>query len=454
MIKPRWQSIKIILGVTVLLNTTSPAWSGSDQKQESPPLPLTLKECVRIALETNPLPLAAGKGVLAAQEAAAAAQAPYYPDLGLQTRYAYWQQRAFLPSGLSIPGRPLPRLIGPTDDWMAGLKARYTLFDSGERRAHYLTAKARQGVAEEEKSRVIQDLVLGIHQGFYGLAAALETRQVAEKMLTQTKEHLRLAKERKAVGAVPLADVLRVQVETANSELALVRADTLVRISKGNLNTLMGLPPEMPLMIAAQGAGIFSPDQINLAQAFDQAVQSRPEMKAALKRIEVSKGGIDLAKSAYGPKLRAEGSYGRRDTDFIPRDEEWLAGISLEWPLFTGFYRQHQLAKARAELSKEEAETKQLLLKVRQEVWTAFSRLREAYEAVQSTQALVQDAQESMRLAKERYEVGAGTITDLLDAQTALARALATKVETEWDYHTSQAVFDRSIGRIKEDGRS
>jgi hypothetical protein len=34
--------------------------------------------------------------------------------------------------------------------------------------------------------------------------------------------------------------------------------------------------------------------------------------------------------------------------------------------------------------------------------------------------------------------VGAGTITDLLDAQTALA----TKVETEWDYHTAQAVFD------------
>jgi outer membrane protein TolC len=448
--------LKINLGVLVFLSLTFYGTSGalSSEIQTVKDHPLTLTECIRIALEINPLPQAATMGVLAAQEATASAKSPYYPDLSFQTRYGYWQQRAFLPNGLSIPGRPVPRLIGPTEDWMAGLKARYTLFDSGERRAQYLTAKAKQGVAEEEKTRTVQDLVLGVHQGFYGLAAALETRQVAEKMLTQTREHLRLAKERKAAGAVPLADVLRVQVETANSELTLVRAETLVRISKGNLNTIMGLPAEWPVLIAAKGEAIRSPDRINLNQAFEQAIQTRPEIKAALKRIEVSKGGVDLVKSSFGPKLRAEGMYGRRDTEPLPRDDEWLAGISLEWPLFTGFYRQHQLGLAKAEVSKAEAEVKQLLLKVRQEVWTAYSRLKEAYEAVQATKALVEDAQESMRLAKERYEVGAGTVTDLLDAQTALTRALGTQVESEWDYHTAKAGFQRSVGSILEENGS
>ena len=161
---------------------------------------------------------------------------------------------------------------------------------------------------------------------------------------------------------------------------------------------------------------------------------------------------MEAAKSAFGPKVRAEGSYGRRDTDFFPQDEEWLAGVSIEWPLFTGFYRQHHLARTKVEVYKEEAETKQLLLKVRQEVWTAHNKFKEAYEAVQATKVLVQDAQESMRLAKERYEAGAGTVTDLLDSQTALARALATQVEAGWDYHTAQAVFKRSIGKMQEEG--
>ncbi len=357
--------------------------------------------------------------------------------------------RAFLPSDLSIPGRPIPTIIGPTDDWMAGLRVRYTLFDSGERRAQYRSALARQGVAEEEKARITQDLVLGVYQGFYGVAAAMETFTVAEKNLNRAKDHLRLAKERNAVGAVSRADVLRVQVETSNAELALVRAESLIQISKGSLNTIMGLAVESPLALEIKGEEIISPDFRNLSKALDQAIRNRPEIKAAKKRIEALKGGVEAAKSAFGPKVRAEGSYGRRDTDFFPQDEEWLAGVSIEWPLFTGFYRQHHLARTKVEVLKEEAETKQLLLKVRQEVWTAHNKFKEAYEAVQATKVLVQDAQESMRLAKERYEAGAGTVTDLLDSQTALARALASQVEAGWDYHTARAVFKRSIGSIE-----
>jgi outer membrane protein len=429
----------------------APVWA------ESPPVepankPLSLQDCIKIALETNPIPQAAEKGVLAAKEAAGEARASYYPDLGLQTRYAYWQQRAFLPSDLFISGRPVPTIIGPTDDWGAGLRVRYTLFDSGERRARYHSALARQGVAEEEKARVTQDLLLGVYQGFYGLASALEMFKVAEENLTRAKDHLRLANERKAAGAVSRADVLRVQVESANAELMLVRTENLVRISRGNLNTIMGLSVERPLIIEIKADEITTPDFPDLSKSLNQAIQNRPEINAAQKRIEALKGGVEAVKSTYGPKVRVEGSYGRRDTEFFPQDEEWLAGISIEWPLFTGFLRQHQLARAKSEVSKEEAEAQQLILKVRQEVWTAHSKIKEAYEAVQTTKVSVEQAEESMRLAKERYEAGAGTVTDLLDSQTALARAQAFQVEASWDYHTANAVFKRSIGKMQEEG--
>jgi outer membrane protein len=439
----------IFLGMTTLIwGFFMPVYA------ESPPVPpdrsLSLNDCIKIALETNPLQQVAAQNLQTAREIVGEARAPYYPELGLQARYAYWQQRAFLPKDLAIPGRPLPKIIGPTDDWMAGLRVRYTLFDSGERRAQYHSALARQGVAEEEKARITQDLVLGVYQGYYGLAAALETLGVAEKSLARAKDHLRLAQERKAAGAVSQADVLRVQVETANAELALVRAENLVRISRGGLNTVMGLPAEKPLLLEVRGDAITAPDFPDLSTALNLALHHRPEIKAALKRIEALKGGVEAAKSTFGPKVRAEGSYGRRDTVFFPQDDEWLAGVSIEWPLFTGFFREHRLARAKTEVSREEAEVRQLLLKVRQEVWTACSRIKETYEAVQTTKVTVVDAQESLRLSKERYEAGAGTVTDLLDSQTALARAQANQVEAEWDYHTAQVVFKRSIGSLEE----
>jgi outer membrane protein len=445
-------NIQKILGIGAVMMVAVLPVQAESPAQNPAVKPLTLNDCIKIALETNPIPQAAEKGIRAAKEVSGEARASYYPELGLQTGYAYWQQHAFLPSGISLLGgllgRPISTIVGPTDDWKVGIQARYTFFDSGERRAQYQTAIAKQGISEEEKARIIQDLILGVHQGFYGLIGALEIQLVTEKNLILAKDHLRLAKERKAAGAVSQADVLRVQVEVANAELALVRAENSVRISKGNLNTVMGLPVETPLDIEARREEINSPDSKDLSNALDQAVHIRPEVKAAQKRIEAQQGGLQAAKSAFGPKIRAQGSFGWQDSNFPPKDEEWLAGISIEWPLFTGFFRQHRLAKVKAEVSKEEDDAKQLLLKVRQEVWTAHSRLREAYEAVQTTKVTVQYAEESMRLAKERYQAGAGTVTDLLDSQTALVRAQATQVEAGWDYHTAKAVFQRSIGSL------
>jgi outer membrane protein TolC len=55
-------------------------------------------------------------------------------------------------------------------------------------------------------------------------------------------------------------------------------------------------------------------------------------------------------------------------------------------------------------------------------------------------------------LANERYKVGAGTITDLLDSETALARAEATRVAAQWDYQIARAVLRRSVGDLMADG--
>jgi outer membrane protein TolC len=342
-------------------------------------------------------------------------------------------------------------VVGPTDDWLGGLRARYVLYDFGERQAQLQIAQAGQGLAEEEALRIRQDIILAVYNGFYGLTSALEARSVAEQNLERTRDHLRLTRERKEAGAVPKADILRAQVEVSNAELALVRAENLIRLARGNLNGALGRPAETTVEVAVDSREFAGPDRIDLEHSFRQALELRPEIKATRKKIEASQAKIQRAQSAYGPRLKAEGGYGWRDNDFLPQDEDWLIGISIEWPLFTGFARQYRVAQSRAELSKEEAEAQRLRLAVRQEVWNAFSRIQEAYQSWQTTGALVADALESGRLTRERYEAGAGTVTDLLDAQTALARAQATRVETAWDYRLAQAYFKRAIGKLGTD---
>ena len=123
--------------------------------------PLTLEACVRIALDKNPLMRSTREGISAAQEGIGEARAPYYPDLGLNAGYGHWQKYAFLPSEITRLG--ISSVIGPTDDWAASLRARYTIFDRGERKAKLRAAHASKGLAEEESVRVRLDIVLDIH---------------------------------------------------------------------------------------------------------------------------------------------------------------------------------------------------------------------------------------------------------------------------------------------------
>ncbi|HXK79036.1 MAG TPA: TolC family protein [Kiritimatiellia bacterium] len=409
--------------------------------------PLELAACVRIALADNPVGQAAREGVAAARENIGIARSRFYPQVGLTGSYRRWESHAFLPDSLSGAMASTPATVGPTDDWSAGGVASFYLFDSGRRRAQLLAAKAQWGAQQAEQAAVEQDIALNVHQAFYSLLAAQESLRVAQENSARAEDHFRLTQDRKSAGMAVQADVLRAQVEVADRHLAIVRAEHGVRVARGNLNLAMGLPAEMPVEIdsAAPGAPV---EPAPLADDLATAMEQRPELRAALNRVASARSGVSAAKSEFGPAVKADARYGWRDTEFTPEDKDWLIGVGIELPLFTGFSRTHQLQRARHELSKEEALLRQLALTIRQEVWDAHSRVQEAMEALDAAGTLVASARESQRLSRQRFEAGTNTITDLLDAEAAQARAEGLQVEARWNYFISRAALARAIGAM------
>ncbi len=408
----------------------------------------TLAECVKLAMANNPAVKAAGAGVDMAEEAAGEASASYYPHLSANAGYSRWEQLAFLPSGLHLPPGTSD-LIGPTDDRVAGLTAEWTLFDSGERGGRRKSARAGRMAADQIERQVRQDVTLAVHQAYYECVADIESREVAEKTWVRSNDHLKLAQDRIKAGAAARADESRAQVEVANAKLGVLRAESRLRIARGSLNTAIGLAAETPIEVATPNEPVTEPGDVNIAAAMDQAVTSRPDVEAAAQRVEAAQGDLSSLKGARGPKVVAQGSYDRRQGDLAGPDNEWLAGVAVELPLFTGFESAHRIGKAEAALSRAEAEFRQQSLAARQEVWVAHSIRLESYQAVQATLTQVADARESLRLATERYKAGAGTMNELLDAETALARSEATRIEAQKDYHVAIAAFKRATGTLE-----
>jgi outer membrane protein len=410
--------------------------------------PLSLDDCVRTALERNPQVQVGEAGVAMAKESVGEAKAPYWPSFYFHTGYARWETHTFFPT---FPNPiPVPPTIGPTDDWGLKLTGRYLLFDSGARRAGVRAAEAGRGAAAEESERIRRELVLQVHRAFYNLAGAADAVSVGKENLARAEDQLRLAKNRKEAGAVPLADVLRAEVGVANARLELIRLQNQARIAAGALNTAMGLPSETPVGIQPDSGPPVPPDPTDLAAAAAEALRQRPEVIAAQQKVEASRQGVAGAKSAFGPRVNADAGIGVRDDSFFPSDPEWTIGVSIDVPVFTGFSLQRKLGRAKAQQSQDEALLASLSLKIRQEVWTAAANLQTAGEAIAAAEVLIRQADESLRLARERYEAGAGVITDLLDAETDRARAGLALTRARWDHRVSRAEFDWSTGSLGE----
>lgn len=414
---------------------------------EAPGRPLTLQECVRLAYDQNPEYRAAVEGTVSASEAAEAAKAPYFPDLAFQMGYRRFQTHIFLPSSLDLPF--ISPIVGPIDSNGASVSASYTLFDSGTRKAQAAVGRSGKEAANEGAAQSREALALSVHRAFFALLAAQEARDVAAKDLKRSEEHLKLAQDRKAVGAVPLADVLRAKVEAGNARLGLVRAEGDLSVAKGNLNAAMGRSPDTPFGVEAPELPVAAPELGSSEADLRKAVEQRPDLKAAASRVESKRAQVSYARSAFGPKLLAQVSYGRLDSDFFPQDKDWAVGVTLQVPIFS-YARSHTLARARSELVQEELNRKGLEVSAQREVWNARAGVSEAWESIETARALAADASESLRMAKERYAAGAGTITDLLDAETNIAGAEMDQVRADYGYRVAVSELKEALGELTE----
>jgi outer membrane protein len=405
---------------------------------------LSLQQCIQIALAQNPAAKAAEEGIIAAEENIGMAKAPYYPDLRLSASYNRFQTHLFFPPVPSpLPGVTIkvPSILGPFNDWTLHISSHYVLYDSGFRRAKLLEAKSQYGEALEENARIQQEITLNISLAFYGLLADEELLDVAKQSLKRTEEQAALANDRYKAGSVPYSDTLRAQVKISTVKLAKVKAENIIRIAQGNLNAYMGLPPQTVFDIQPVHGEFVLPIEIDLETALVNAEHDRPEIQAALHRINALCQQRKQARAAYGPKVIAQGYYGRCDDDFFPQDPDWSIGIGFEMPLFQGFETRHHVNQVEAQWRKQWAEYEQIALEVKKNAWDAYSTLLEAYESIQSTSAQVKDAQESLRLIQERYKAGASILTDMLDAETALASTQANFVNAKWQYHAAYRLF-------------
>jgi outer membrane protein len=146
----------------------------------------------------------------------------------------------------------------------------------------------------------------------------------------------------------------------------------------------------------------------------------------------------------------------RSSNDVFPFDfsrEPWSLSLTLSLPLFEGFGRERQIEEAKVQQKDSEYRLRAQELNLQtlvETAWLNVATLRQTVDLESRNRALAED---QLRLARERYRVGAAAFLELQDAETIKARADRAYLDAVYSFHASLADLQAAVGRpLRETG--
>lgn len=306
--------------------------------------------------------------------------------------------------------------------------------------------------SEESEAEARNGVVYAAKQQYFTLVKA-------ERLAEVSRESERLARDEEAraealfeVGTVARGDVLKARARRATTQLDRIRAVNQVEIQRSKLKQVIGLRPGASLYIdTALDENVVLPDS---AGAVSTALASRPDLSRAAAAERAARAGLFGARAKRLPQLVGSASVDRsRVKDHLEGQDEitfnstqWFGQVKLSLPVFDGFALEGGMKSAQGSLLQAEAERRQREVDVAVEVQQAWLSVREAVERIDVAKEGLASAQEDYNFSKGRYELGAGTILDLLNAEVSLSQAKQSYVEAVADAHVAEALMERAVG--------
>ena len=347
-------------------------------------------------------------------------------------------------TGLPIQPPPLFE-----DDAYATGAATVTLplFASGQISASIAAAEAQARGADAQLRVASGDVKLAVAEAYVEVLRARKAEVVAQSSVRTLEA---LASDTASLferELVPKNELLAAQVALADAKQNALRASNAVDVALAAYNRRLGVPMDRTVELDEH---LPAPRDLpgNLETLNEQAIARRAELSAFDAQAEAYGQMARTERSRVLPQVVLTAGYQYLENQFLDDDTVGLAGIGVRWALFDG----GQARKRAAALEHTRQATERLRDDARSlvelQVRQAWLGLREARLRVEVTAGAAEQAEESLRIAQERYSSGLGTQTQLLEAQTLRAGAQQNRDDATLDVQLAELRLARAIGAL------
>jgi len=406
--------------------------------------PLTLEQCIKIALRQSPNIKSAELDLKTSNFSVKDAKASFLPEINANGQYQFSDRTDI---GLE------------KSNYNAQISASIRLWDHGKRRTALNQAKANERSTRSEYDRVEQELMFNVTNAYYNLLQSEKLISVYEKLLEISKNNVEKTKLFLEKGIATPADVASAKVQQANDELALINAQNDFKLAKARLANVMGLDKDAPIEVQDDPdykiymESSLIKHEISLEDSISKAIQNRPELKSMRDRLDSLEWSLKQAKLDRLPVLSADYNYNFLFGGGTPPnsnvDNSWNAVARLTFPIFDGGVskRRQQRAEISIEQSKESIKEREQSIAL--EVQQQYFNFERAMKSLDIAKDQVENATLSLNVTQGRYDQGMTIFIDVLSAQARYAQAITNQVRAFYDYKIAEKSLQKAIGDLR-----
>lgn len=311
------------------------------------------------------------------------------------------------------------------------------IYTSGQIAGHIDAASSALLASKQIESGTVLDLKLQVAETYIAVLRSAKSLEVAESHVSSLIAHANDVKNMHDQGMVSRNDLLAAQVALADARQWAIKAGNILDISRSAYNRLLARPLKQTVELDELQVTFF--DQ-SLASLTNQAIKKRYELQVLLEQANALSSQAKAIRAQSGPQVALSGGYDYQQNQYQVHEGQWLLNLGMQWKIFdAGLIKNRASATERQSLSLKQQyddTLSQIELQVRQ-YWLDG---QETKKRVKVTEQSISQAEENLKVNRDRYENGLSTNTEVLDAETLRIRSL--------DNHAN-AIYDAVLANIR-----
>ena len=428
--------------------------------QEQGERPLSLQDCRRLALEYNEKIKTADNAVKKATLDRQIAFAQYLPKVDgsltlVHTKNIDLLDQDFL--GLSLQTR---------GTYLAGISLTQPLYAGGQITSANRLARIGQTVSEEELRKVRMQVIADVDNAYYTLIAVHSKVQMLEAYALQMQELYHQVELATSVQMATENDLLRIATKQNEINYQLQKARNGEQLCGWALANVIGADLEQTIIPTDTIFDSQFSIQNSQFSGLSEDFSSRPDLLLLQQQVKASEVLVKKARSNYLPTVALVGRYSHydnlklkggmtlpgidsQDINHTISGGSPMALLSVSLPIFHWGAELKKVKKAKLDLSDTMLQLQQNERGMRVEVHKAVQNIIDSQRMVETATVGRQQADENLRVMRQKYDNQLCTMTDLLDAQSQWSQARSNLIEAQTQQKIYETEYLRVTGRLE-----